>query len=377
MTTAYKLLINEQNAELSKLNDTYTISIENPKNISAYEIWSDKIDNNKIKKIFNISCSLLVESINNYNENVFNKEGYTYNPTASVLLNFTSNQNTTLYGGLLYITNMTFISNTLKINCISKHKLFVEDVNEPPVENINPLPDSFKGNIRVNINGFQSTSLIGQVDDTFLKWLEPSYNRITPYPYIEKDTEVVENRESPGYNFIAAGNVSITRKSSSVSEILIKEPSNMVFYKIWGPLTNKLNSQETMQGSLEPAIKFYTLFKSTNDKILNTQGADKDKQLFFPTTTFDLKDKNGNMYSLIGTIIDVNTNFESTENTITYTVDSSNYLVYPNNRMPSLPSGEFNMFMEIDETKWQQLKHAQAICDNPEAECTTNSCSIS
>ena len=103
-----------------------------------------------------------------------------------------------------------------------------------------------------------------------------------------------------------------------------------------------------MKGSLEPAIKFYTLFRSTNDKILNTPGADKDKQLFFPTTTFDLKDGNGNLYSLIGTIIDVNTNFESTLNTITYTVDSSNYLVYPFNRIQSLPSGEFDIFMEID-----------------------------
>ena len=337
MTTAYKLLINENNAEFSKLNETIKISITNPKNISAYELWSDEIVNSKTKKIFNMSCSLLVECINNYNENVSNKPGFKYNPTASVILDFPSKS---VYGGLLYITDINFISNTLIISCIEKHNLFVEDVND--------FPDSFKGNIRINFNGLQSTSLLGKVDNNFLEWLEPSYNRISPYPYIEKDSQVVENRESPAYNFISKGNVTITRKSSVVSDIEIKDPKNMVFYEIWGPLTNKLNVQETMQGSLEPMIKFYTLFRTTNDKILNTPGANKDKQLFFPTTTFDLKDASGNLYSLIGTIIDVNTNFESAENSITFTVDSSNYLVYPNNRIQSLPSGEFEMFMEID-----------------------------
>lgn len=340
MTSAYKLLINEDDAEFSKFNQTIKISIKNPKNISVYELWSDEISNNKTKKIFTLSAPLLVECINNYNENVLNKPGFTYNPTASVLLNFPSNEPESVYGGLLYINEINFISNTLNIICIEKHNLFIEEVND--------FPDDFKGNVRVNINGFQSTSLLGQVDNEFLDWLDPSYNRITPYPYIEKRSEIVENRESPAYNFLAKGIVTITRKSSTVSEILIKDPSNMVFYEIWGPLTNRLNIQETMKGSLEPAIKFYTLFRSTNDKILNTPGADKDKQLFFPTTTFDLKDGNGNLYSLIGTIIDVNTNFESTQNSITYTVDSSNYLVYPFNRIQSLPSGEFEMFMEID-----------------------------
>lgn len=340
MTTAYKLLVNEKNAKFSKFNETIKISIENPKNISAYELWSDEISNNKTKKIFTLSAPLLVECINNYNENVLNKSGFKYNPTASIVLNFQSNDPNKVYGGLLYINEINFISNTLNIICIEKHNLFIEDVND--------LPDNFIGNIRMNINGFQSTSLLEQVDNKFLEWLDPVYNRITPYPYIEKRSEIVENRESPAYNFLGKGNVTITRKSSSVSEILIKDPENMVFYEIWGPLTNKLNVQETMKGSLEPAIKFYTLFRSTNDKILNTPGADKDKQLFFPTTTFDLKDNNDNIYSLIGTIIDVNTNFETIENTITFTVDSSNYLVYPVNRIQSLPAGEFEMFMEID-----------------------------
>ena len=340
MTTAYKLLINEDNVEVNRFNETIKISIENPKNISAYELWSNDISNSKPKKIFNLSGPLLVECINNYNENVLNKPGFKYNPTASVLLNFASNDLDSVYGGLLYINEINFISNILNIICIEKHKLFIEEVNH--------LPDNFRGKLRMNINGFQSTSLLGQVDNKFLEWLDPVYNRITPYPYIEKRSENVENRESPAYNFLAKGIVTITRKSPSISEILIKDPANMVFYEIWGPLTNKLNVQETMQGSLEPAVKFYTLFRTTNDNIINTPGADSDKQLFFPTTTFDLKDKNDNIYSLIGTIIDVNTNFETIENTITFTVDSSNFLVYPFNRIQSLPSGEFDMFMEID-----------------------------
>ena len=165
MTSAYKLLINEDDAEFSKFNETIKISIKNPKNISVYELWSDEISNSKTKKIFTLSAPLLVECINNYNENVLNKPGFTYNPTASVLLNFPSNEPESVYGGLLYINEINFISNTLNIICIEKHNLFVEEVND--------FPDDFKGNVRVNINGFQSTSLLGQVDNEFLDWLDP------------------------------------------------------------------------------------------------------------------------------------------------------------------------------------------------------------
>ena len=50
MTSAYKYYINEDNAEFSKFNETIKISIKNPKNISAYELWSDDISNRKTKK---------------------------------------------------------------------------------------------------------------------------------------------------------------------------------------------------------------------------------------------------------------------------------------------------------------------------------------
>ena len=44
---------------------------------------------------------------------------------------------------------------------------------------------------------------------------------------------------------------------------------------------------------------------------------------------------------------DHRTNFETIENTITFTVDSSNFLVYPFNRIQSLPSGEFDEIHDL------------------------------
>lgn len=341
MTSAYKLLINESDATLIKRdNEFIEIAIKNPKNIAAYEIWNSEISNSKTKKIFTLSCALVIEAINNYNNKVFNKRGFIYTPTASVVLDISADGIS--YGGLLYIDNMYLseTNDTLYIRCLEKHDLFVEEVDS--------FPDYFKGKIRININGFQSTGLINVVDNNFLNWLDPVYDRISPFPYIEHYEESLENRKPPAYNFLVSDLVSIKRQGYNTSVITIKNPNSVVFYEIWSPLTNKLNAQETMEGSIEPAQKFYSLFRKLNDKILNTPGADKDKQLFLPTTSFDLIDKNGTSYSLLGTLIDVNTNFETGENTISFTVDSSNYLVYPNNRIQNLPQGEFYMFMEID-----------------------------
>jgi hypothetical protein len=337
-TTTYKLLVNEDNAIFKKDGNKIEISITNPKNISAYEIWDSEISNNKPRKIFNLSYAILIQAITNYNVNVLNQAGFTYTPTATVLLDHTYKE--TVGGGLLYIENIYLQGDTVVFTCIVKHNLFVEEINT--------FPENFTGKIRININGFQSTSLLNVVETDFIKWLDPVYNRLAPYPYTEPNMDCVNNMEPPSYNFLCSGNVKIDRHSNTISLITIENPNSMVFYEIWDPVTHKTNVGETLVGSLEPAQLFYTLFNKINDEVLNTPGADQDKQLFRPSTTFDLKDDKNNSYSLIGTIVDVISNFETDVNTIQFKVDTSNYIVYPNKYISPLPSGNFNMFMEID-----------------------------
>ena len=144
MTSAYKLLINESDATLIKRdNEFIEIAIKKPKNIAAYEIWNNEISNSKTKKIFTLSCALVIEAINNYNNKVFNKRGFIYTPTASVVLDISADGIS--YGGLLYIDNMYLseTNDTLYIRCLEKHDLFVEEVDS--------FPDYFKGKIRINI----------------------------------------------------------------------------------------------------------------------------------------------------------------------------------------------------------------------------------
>jgi hypothetical protein len=154
---------------------------------------------------------------------------------------------------------------------------------------------------------------------------------------------VIENRVPDPFNFLYAGPVEISKQSSNVSIVTICNPQPMLWYQVWDPLTALSNNKDTMESFVAPAERFFTLFHDYNDNVKN------DTLLYRPSATFDLiSQEDGKTYGLVGTITDVLTNFTSKNPMMQFVIDTSNYLVYPNKHIASLPTGNFEMIMEID-----------------------------
>jgi hypothetical protein len=365
MTTQYKLLLNDvctfkpvENKEGDEENiRRFQISIKNPKNLMAYEVWNDETPkaNAGTSKIFSIAPSVLVNCINNYNLKVKEVNGFTYKPTAFALLGIVSAAGNNS-GGLLileefYISwenNSESYEPIMIINAYTKPVADLEEFADFPNETVN-------SKIRMNINGFQSTAMLDIVDNEFVEdWLKPTYNKLRPYPYIgpnvvEPPEKVVYDRNGEKVNFAYGGHVSIKNISSGTSRITVTNPQESLQYLIWEPVNPFINKNLLPAANGITLSTVYTYFKHS-EKRASKNNLPLDEYAWRPNATFDLIDENGKSITYLGKIVNMVSDMGEPNQApkIMIDVDTRNFELYKNKRLPTLPDGDFLMLMDID-----------------------------
>lgn len=362
MTTEYKLLLNDICTFIplgkGEKDDVlrFEIQIIKPKNLTAYETWNRFTPkaNAGTAKIFGIAPTVLVNSIKNYDANVKDVRGFTYKPTALTILGGVPT-GTNDEGGLLVIDSFktSWVSNLTRDPLLT---ILAHSNHDPALADLRPFPtETFTGKIRMNINGFQSTSMLNIVDNEFIQgWLKPTYDTLYPYPYI--DAEVLEdpeqkadNRNTPNLNFAYGGNVSINNSSYGKSQITIRDALQMVQYQVWDPLTPFENRKILHYANLVSLSNLYSIFVDSK-KDANVNELPLNEYSWQPIATFDLFDQNGKSNTYIGKIINITSELGEPNEApkIIIDVDTNNFELYKNKRLPALPSGDFIMIMDID-----------------------------
>ena len=361
MTTEYKLLLNDTCTftplDQKKGEDVlrFEIVIKNPKTLMAYEVWNHDTPkaNAGTSKIFSIAPTVLYNCINNYNAKVKGVDGFTYKPTAIVVLGNIGPESKN-EGGLLVIDSINGGWNEdtydpfMIISAHSRHG--------PELAEIAPFPtEPFNGKIRMNISGLQSTALLGVLDNEFIEgWLKPTYNKLEPYPYVgeecvENPEKSLSNRERPGFNFAYGGYVSIKNISSGLSRITVTNALQTVQYQTWNPLTPYDNKKDLYGAALVPLSNVYSIFKDSEKNVID-KGLPVNEYAWRPVTTFDVIDDKGNNLTYVGRIVNIESELGEPNEApkIMIDVDTRNFELYKNKRLPSLPSGEFLVLMDID-----------------------------
>lgn len=361
MTTQYKLLLNDicTFIPLGKGEKDnvlrFEIHISKPKNLTAYETWNRFTPkaNSGTAKIFGIAPTVLNNSIENYDFNVKNVRGFAYKPTALVILGDVTPESDN-EGGLLVLDSLNTSWNnetsepTLTILAHSNH--------DPILSDLLPFPTkTYTGKIRMNINGFQSTSMLNVVDNEFIQgWLKPTYDKLEPYPYIDSEVledpdEKADNRVSPSLNFAYGGYVSVKNSSYGKSQITITDPLQALQYQVWDPLTPFENRRILHYAELVSLSNVYSIFvDSKKDAMANSLPI--NEYAWQPIATFDLVDQNGKSNTYIGKIVNITSELGEPNQApkITIDVDTNNFELYKNKRLPALPTGDFIMIMDID-----------------------------
>jgi hypothetical protein len=361
MTTEYKLLLNDVCTFTPLGKDEkddvlrFEIKIAKPKNLTAYETWNRFTPkaNAGTAKIFGIAPTVLVNSIENYDINVQEVRGFKYKPTASAILGDVAPESDN-QGGLLVLDSLSNSWDNDKNEPILT--ILAHSRHGPVLDDLLPFPtEPFNGKIRMNINGFQSTSMLNVVDDEFIQgWLKPTYDKLEPYPYI--DSEVLEdpdqkadNRVSPSLNFAYGGYVSVKNSSYGKSQITITDPLQALQYQVWNPLTPFENRRILHYAEIVPLSNVYSIFvDSKKDAMAN--GLPVNEYAWQPIATFDLIDQNGKSNTYIGKIVNITSELGEPNQApkIIIDVDTNNFELYKNKRLPALPSGDFFMIMDID-----------------------------
>ena len=155
----------------------------------------------------------------------------------------------------------------------------------PVLDDLFPFPtEPFNGKIRMNINSFQSTSMLDVVDNEFIEgWLKPTYDKLEPFPYVG-DEELVSpepqtgNRQGPTFNFAYGDVVTITSGSNGRSNIIIKNPKQTLAYEVWNPLTPFSNRKLLQSAAIVTLTDVYTIFKNSEKRtcLLYTSPSPRD-----------------------------------------------------------------------------------------------------
>jgi len=363
MTTEYKLLLNdsctftpqEKKEEDSEDMKRFQIIIENPKNLMAYQVWNSDTPkaNAGTSKIFGIAPSLLVECIYNYNKKVKNVDGFIYQPTAWCILGdiVDGGKNS---GGILVLEQFfsEFSTDTpyvplMKINAYTR--------TTPELEGLIPFPDKpFSGNIRMNINSLQSTSMLNVLENEFIEdWLKPTYNKLRPYPYtanlLEDGKTDPYDRNGPKVNYGYAGKVSIKNISSGVSRITVTNPLQSLLYFIWDPTNPFTNKNSLPKAELITLNLIYSYFQCYKKSVIDN-GLPLNEYAWYPVASIDLIDENGKSVTYLGKIVNMISELGKPNEspTIMIDIDTRNFELYKNKQLSALPNGEYLMVMDID-----------------------------
>ena len=364
MTTEYKLLLRDENAEIARLNhaeglvepqQAYQLTLTHPKNILGYQVYNpDTPDANaKDFKVFSLQPTIMVSAINAYNAEVNSASGFVYKPTA--IMSFGES-----VGNVVTIDSFQFVDSNLVVTLI---------LNNPDyhLSDHTPLPESGFGHLRLNINGLQSTALLEVLDTNFFNWLNPTYDKLNPYPYVAEDATEEQRMDikTPGLNFFLKNKVEISDYRSGQSKITITNPGNTLSYGMWNPSTPFTNQQNAFKESYIFTTGLYTLFRTTVDAVKNAE-LSPEKYAWYPALTLELVDGTHTKHTYIGKLMDVMLNNDSTDSpSISFIVSTTPFLVYPNKRFGKIPAGSYDMLMDIDNLfkrfgRWYK-KHEQAI----------------
>ena len=349
MTTEYKLLLRDENAEIARINDAeglvepqqaYKLTLTHPKNILAYQVYNpDTPDaNTKDFKVFSLQPSIMVGAINAYNAEVKSASGFVYKPTA--VMSFGES-----VGNIVTIDSFQFVDSVLVMTLILRNPDY-------HLSNHNPLPDSGFGHLRVNINGLQSTALLEVLDVDFFNWLNPTYDKLRPYPYVSEDAAAAEEQRMDitpqGLNFFLKNKVEISDYRYGQSKITITNPDNTLSYGVWNPSTPFTNQQNAFEESYIFTTRLYTLFHGSVDTVKKA-GLSPEKYAWYPALTLELVDGTHTKHTYIGKLMDVMLNNDSTDApSISFIVSANPFLVYPNKRFGKIPAGSYDMLMDID-----------------------------
>ena len=362
MTTEYKLLLRDENAEIARINDAegvvepqqaYQLTLTHPKNILAYQVYNpDTPDaNTKDFKVFSLQPSIMVGAINAYNAEVKSASGFVYKPTA--VMSFGES-----VGNIVTIDSFQFVDSVLVMTLILRNPDY-------HLSNHTPLPDSGFGHLRLNINGLQSTALLEVLDADFFNWLNPTYDKLRPYPYVSEDAAAAEEQRMDitpqGLNFFLKNKVEISDYRYGQSKITITNPDNTLSYGVWNPSTPFTNQQNAFEESYIFTTRLYTLFHGSVDTVKKA-GLSPEKYAWYPALTLELVDGTHTKHTYIGKLMDVMLNNDSTDApSISFIVSANPFLVYPNKRFGKIPAGSYDMLMDIDNF-WDKL--TECIVDN-------------
>ena len=347
MTTQYKLLLRDEHAEITRDNtvegldepqQAYQLIVRNPKNILAYQVYNPHTPeaNAKDFKVFSLQPSIMMNAIKAYNIEVKAASGFVYKPTAAMSFN-----NST--GNIVTIESFHYVDNVLVMKLILRNPNY-------HLEHHTPLPESGHGHVRLNINGLQSTGLIKVLDAEFFNWLNPTYDKMTPYPYVAEDASEEQRMDVklPGYNYFLKNTVEISDYGSGQSKITVTNPGRTLSYGIWNPSTPLTNQQNTFDELSIFTTALYTIFHNSLDETKKA-GLPPEKYAWYPALTLELVDGTDTKHNYICKLVDVMLNNNSTDApSISFIVSTSPFLVYPNKRFGKIPAGSYDMLMDID-----------------------------
>lgn len=348
MTTEYKLLLRDENAEIYKdkyvedlveSQQAYQLIITKPKNILAYQVYNPNTPDANAKdfKVFSLQPSIMVSAINAYNINVKSASGFVYKPTA--IMNFGDSN-----GNVVTIDSFLFLNGSLVIRIIVRNPDY-------HLNDYSPLPESGFDHLRLNINGLQSTALLEVLNTDFFNWLNPTYDKLNPYPYVAEDSGEEQRMDitSQGQNFFLKNKVEISDYGHGQSKITIINPENTLSYGVWNPSTPFTNQQNSFQELYAYTTLLYTLLHDSVDAVKKA-GLSPEKYAWYPALTLELVDATHTKHTYIGKLMDVMLNNDSTEApSISFIVSTSPFLVYPNKRFGKIPTGSYDMLMDIDQ----------------------------
>lgn len=344
----FNALLKEDGSLTKNSDGSYSLVFTNVKNnVVLYQTWNNNTPsfNAKPYKVFSLTQSQLVGSINKYNkeiQEVISKEdqsGYLYTPTI-----------------LMRVDEKEF---WLKVTEFKMSKS-----EEDPLENgytvtytlaseLNTPPDAYTGKVNIILTHIPYSMVANANQNTnFLKWLDMGALNTGSLDET-KNINLVDTE----YNFYLENNVSISRLSNDNYNISITNPNLVLAFQLWDKLTPLANKEEKRLTGYAPFSNFYNLFNSQREFVNALNINDKKGYYFNPAANLRLI-KDGEILPFLVEIMDIsfdqdNTNEKSTFN---LTVNTSKFNFYNSNLKIQLPLGEFEMTMNIDGL-WNSAKN--------------------
>ena len=336
----FNALVKEDGSLTKNSDGSYSLVFSNVKNnVVLYQTWNNNTPsfNAKPYKVFSLTQSQLVGSINKYNKEIQdviskeNQSGYLYTPTI-----------------IMRLDEKEF---WLKVTEFKMSKS-----EENPLENgytvtytlaseLNTPPDAYTGKVNMILTHVPYSMVANANQNTnFLKWLDMGALN-TGSLYETKNINLVDTE----YNFYLENTVTISRVSNDNYKISITNPNSVLAFQIWDKLTPLANKEEKRLTGYTPFSEFYNVFNRHREFVNALNINDKKGYYFNPAANLRLI-KDGEILPFLVQITDISFDQDTTneKSTFNLTVNTSKFNFYNSNLKIQLPLGEFEMTMNID-----------------------------